>query len=487
MSSSDETTTKQTSKPAGSKNSGTVQKVIALLIVVMAIGGGLVFWKAKYGHQARFSRITKAEMEALIKDANPMVLKQMAADPAMKEKQLEGIKELFALASAGEKEFGGDIVNQRALEFIQMITIARNYDQEIHKDAGPMPAFGFITEDQIKAFWGEGQAEGATISTREKNLREEGFKQFLDTQLEIARRNKALPEDKEPSEEEISQLRSEFAKVKIYEEEANEKIGEDPTKWADFSAKVAIQVKLQQANYMARLFQATLAEKGKVTEAEIEKYIADNPELSNDAEKRTKAEETITRLNNGEDFGTLAKDLTEDPGSKEKGGLYEGVTQGAGFDQAFEAAALALEPGKYTTTPVKTQFGYHIIKLEKKGESKDADGKAKTTYDVRHILFSTMIKDPENPMGREMPLKQFVEAKLQDEKEKKILEEVKANNPVIIEDFVIPPVSDEQIQEMMKKQQQMSPHGGEEEGEVPPPPVATDKAKTKEKAAPKNK
>lgn len=467
--------------------------MIALLVIVLAVGGGLVFWKVKYGHGGTFNKITKAEMGAILKDANPMILKQMSADPSMKEKQLESIKELLAFASEGERLFGGDVVNQRAMELIDAITVARNYDQELHKDSGPMPPFGFITEDQVKAFWGEGQAEGAAISGRTKDLREELFKQFLDTQVAIARRSKAFPEDKEPTEEEIKQLRDEFAKVKIYEEEAKEKMEEDPAKWVDFASRVSIQAKLQKANFYARMFQETLAERAKVSDADIDKYIAEHPELVNDSEKRAKAEQTIKRLDGGEDFSALAKELSEDPGSKDKGGLYENRVQGAGFDPEFENAALALEPGKYTGSPVKTQFGYHIIKLEKKGETKDANGEVKATYDVRHILFSTMVKDPENPMGREMPVKEFVRMQLQDEKEKEIIADVKSRNPVVIEDFDIPEVSDAQIQDMMQKQQQMSPHGGEEE--MPPGPQGKENAKapkgksdakTSDKAAPKS-
>ncbi|MEK7854626.1 MAG: hypothetical protein AAB288_00935, partial [Acidobacteriota bacterium] len=157
-------------------------------------------------------------------------------------------------------------------------------------------------------------------------------------------------------------------------------------------------------------------------------------------------------------------------------------------------AALALEPGQVAPNLVESDFGYHIIKLERKGEGKDAACQPTETYDARHILFSTSYKDPADPEGREMPVKAYVKNKLESEKEKAVLDEViKANNISVPEDFEVPKVSEEQIQEMMKKQQQqnqMPPMNPEGEIEPPPPgdaPAANtgSASNTATKAAPK--
>lgn len=476
-------------------------KSVILLGVILAIGAGLVFWKQKYGggfgshgsSEVSFNKMTKEEMELLLKDANPMMLKRMAEDPEMKKQQLDSIKQLLAIASEARKDPTiYDANTKKAMEIIDAVIWARTYDQEINKDKGPMPPFGFISEDQIKAFYGEGDAANADQKAHAKN-----FEEFLEVQLNFARKNKSVPENTEPSEEEKAQMKQEFAKIKIYEEEAKAKVKgphaneEESKKWAEFAKKVELQSKLQQAQFLSRMYSTeVLAKKAEVTDEDVQKYLAEHPELNTEETKKAKATEVLERLKKGEDFAALAKEFSEDPGSKEKGGLYEGVTEGGGFDKSFESAALALQPGQFTQELVSTPFGYHIIKLERKGEAKDQSGQVKQSYDVRHILFSTMVRDPENPMSRDMPVKEYAKQKLEEEKEKKILDEIVAkNNIVVAEDFVIPTVSDEQMQEMMKKQMQQMPQMPQQEGpEVADPNAPASKnAKKPEPKKPETK
>jgi parvulin-like peptidyl-prolyl isomerase len=75
------------------------------------------------------------------------------------------------------------------------------------------------------------------------------------------------------------------------------------------------------------------------------------------------AKAVITRLDSGEDFAALAKELSTDPGSKDAGGIYEGITRGQ-FVPEFEQAMFdTLQPGETTKTAVQTQFGFHVIRL----------------------------------------------------------------------------------------------------------------------------
>jgi peptidyl-prolyl cis-trans isomerase D len=91
------------------------------------------------------------------------------------------------------------------------------------------------------------------------------------------------------------------------------------------------------------------------------------PEQSADAEKRATA--ALERIQKGEDFAEVAKSVSEDPGSKDRGGDLGFFRRGA-MVPAFEEAAFALEPGAVSTL-VKTDFGLHVIRVEEKKPAED--------------------------------------------------------------------------------------------------------------------
>jgi peptidyl-prolyl cis-trans isomerase C len=75
------------------------------------------------------------------------------------------------------------------------------------------------------------------------------------------------------------------------------------------------------------------------------------------------AKAIIEQLNKGADFAKLASEKTNDPAGKASGGDLGYFTQ-ADMVPEFAQAAFALKVGEYTKAPVKTQFGWHVIKLE---------------------------------------------------------------------------------------------------------------------------
>jgi len=69
-------------------------------------------------------------------------------------------------------------------------------------------------------------------------------------------------------------------------------------------------------------------------------------------------------LEEGKTWEAVAKEFSDDPGSKETGGLYENITYGS-FVPEFDAAVRSQELGK-VGAPVKTAFGFHLIQVEKR-------------------------------------------------------------------------------------------------------------------------
>ena len=100
-------------------------------------------------------------------------------------------------------------------------------------------------------------------------------------------------------------------------------------------------------------------------------------EQKEEAEKKAKkqAEDIIKKLDKKEDFSELAKKYSDDSATAKKGGDLGWVSTGDMVAE-FDAAAFKLKKGKYTTSPVKTQYGYHIIlKVDEKTKPSLKDSK----------------------------------------------------------------------------------------------------------------
>ncbi|WP_195576830.1 peptidylprolyl isomerase [Paenibacillus sp. 1001270B_150601_E10] len=139
-------------------------------------------------------------------------------------------------------------------------------------------------------------------------------------------------------------------------------------------------------NYMTRIMTVVADYNAKVTDEQLKaQFEKDKQNMTTasvrhiligftDAEgKERKKEDALklakdlqARLKKGEDFAKLAKEFSEDPASKENGGLYEDVAVGQWVEQ-FRDAALTL-PLNEISDPVETSYGYHVMKVEKRTE-----------------------------------------------------------------------------------------------------------------------
>lgn len=96
-----------------------------------------------------------------------------------------------------------------------------------------------------------------------------------------------------------------------------------------------------------------------------------DPSITNEVEReeacKKKIDEIYEKVKAGEDFAALAKEYSEDS-SKTNGGSLGWVDASVNFVPEFKAAMLPLQAGEYSE-PVKSQYGYHIIKMDARGDS----------------------------------------------------------------------------------------------------------------------
>jgi peptidyl-prolyl cis-trans isomerase C len=165
----------------------------------------------------------------------------------------------------------------------------------------------------------------------------------------------------------------------------------------EFVEKLSTQLKIQKLTRAEwdkqRIDQITVAAtlerelKVNITDADAKKFYDENPkrfeqpetvraahillttvelaskqELAPDKQKAQRAliEALLKRVRAGEDFGKLAKEFSQDPGSKERGGEY--VFPRGQMAVEFETAAFSMSVGQISDV-VTTKFGYHIIKV----------------------------------------------------------------------------------------------------------------------------
>lgn len=147
-------------------------------------------------------------------------------------------------------------------------------------------------------------------------------------------------------------------------------------------------------------------------------------------EQEAEAKDILTKLSAGADFGALAKEKSKCP-SKEKDGDLGFLAKGQTVPE-FETVAFSLEPGQLSDV-VKTQFGYHIIKVTEKQPEKER-------------LFEE-VKDEVNQLLLSQKQKEAFEALLKGLREK--------NNVVIYKDVLLPPSP--KAEELMKEIQEKAP------------------------------
>ena len=161
------------------------------------------------------------------------------------------------------------------------------------------------------------------------------------------------------------QLREEVILREIFMQEA-QSLGMDATE------EFKVQMDLARQGLLIRELFGEYQRKSPVTDADVraeyDKFAATNSGKEYKArhilvDKEEQAKAILASLKKGGKFEDIAKKQSKDPGSGAKGGDLDWANPNS-FVKEFSVAMTALKKGETTATPVKSQFGYHIIRLE---------------------------------------------------------------------------------------------------------------------------
>ena len=161
-------------------------------------------------------------------------------------------------------------------------------------------------------------------------------------------------------------VRDDLIKQEVLSQEAiRKKLDKDPD--------ISTQIMITRQSVLIRALQADFIKNNNPAEKELrEEYQAVSAASMGDQEynprhillsTEAEAKDIIAKIKKGGKFEKIAKDKSTDDGSKNKGGEL-GWSSARSYSQPFAEALIKLKTGEITEKPVKTSFGWHIIRLD---------------------------------------------------------------------------------------------------------------------------
>ena len=390
------------------------RKALIAAAIALIFCGGLIFWQVK-ARKTGPVELTAEDMAIIAEEQQPQIRARLASDEqARKDFALE-LRRWLALAEEAEAHGLHTTPDmKRQLELQRASIIATYYFQE-QGENGPN-----ITDDEVTQFFKDPLNQNrfdllmADIKANDPNIAKQDIPQA-----------------------EIEAFKQRVGRVYLGEKKGIEQ-------GLDKKPKVRLQVLLQQARLLGQKYAIdNLKKKIEATDAEVDKYLADHPEMDTDKQNRARAEEVLKRARAGEDFAKLAQEFSSDPGSKDTGGDLGWFGRGRMVPE-FEKGAFALtQPGQISDI-VQSEHGFHIIKLEER-KTETKDGKPQEMVHARHILISTPVA---NPFGGPAPSgRAKAKSTLEQEKGEKVLHDlVEHSNVKVADNYTVKPPEQQPMQ-----------------------------------------
>ncbi len=204
------------------------------------------------------------------------------------------------------------------------------------------------------------------------------------TEMEMEKMKVKIP--KKEIENEMEKYKEEYGGEDTFEE-ALEASG---MKMADLEKKIK--------NYLA--VKELMKDRINITEEEMKDYFSKNKDQFDQKEEvqashilvedEETAKKIIKRLEKGENFAELAKEYSTDEMTSKSGGELDPFGKGEKVKE-FEKVAFSMKAGEISD-PVKTKYGYHIIKVEGKTKAKKADFE-ESKDDIQSMLFDSKMNN----------------------------------------------------------------------------------------------
>ena len=140
----------------------------------------------------------------------------------------------------------------------------------------------------------------------------------------------------------------------------------------DKNSDVAAQMEMARQAVLVRALFEDEVKKNPITDAQLEQqYTQFKGSMGTNeykvrhilVDKEEDAKAIIAELNKGGDFAKIAKEKSKDPGSKDNGGDLDWGPS-ARYVKPFADSVTSMQKGQTTPAPVKTDFGYHVIRLD---------------------------------------------------------------------------------------------------------------------------
>jgi len=430
-------------------------KALIAALVAIAISVGVIFWVAKAKRSHGLTSLSAEDMTVLAESLSPMARMQLANSPEERKKMSEELKKILAVAAEARREGIADRPEmQRQLEAGRLFVIAQMYVKK-QREANAKPEEVRPKQEEIDAL-----------------LKEQGKTEQADSYLSDLQALGLIPADQPISDQDKQEFRQEWARAQILARKGL-------AAGVDKDRATQLQIELQQALALSRVYSAQLAKKIAPSDQEVSAKME---------EARRKAEDVLKRARSGEDFAGLAREFSDEPGAKQSGGELPWFGravpgQPGGMVKPFEDAAFALQKEGDISEIIETDFGYHVIKLLGRRTDKGPDDKPQEQIHASHILIKPAVPESAaNPFAPRKAMREQIKEALVQEKEEKAIEEiVKRTNIKVPEDF--PVKAPEMPQGMSPHGGMMAPPSGGEEAPMPPPDSGAEEAPAKKAPA----